>query len=134
MSEHVSSCELSVRVRYAECDPMGILHHAKYLEFFEMARVELLRQSGFSYRELEEAGVFFVVFKMNVKYHSPSRFDDELLVATSIERMTRARIDHVYRVTREGLLVCEATSTLACVDANGKIIPIPDAIFVPTPA
>jgi len=133
MSELVRSYPLSVRVRYAECDPMGILHHAKYLEFFEMGRVELLRASGFSYRELEDRGVFFVVFKLNVKYHLPSRFDDELLITTSIERMTRARIDHAYRVTRDGQLACEAASTLACVDGNGKIIPIPDEIFVPIP-
>jgi acyl-CoA thioester hydrolase len=134
MTNQSTSGEISVRIRYAECDPMGILHHAKYLEFFEMGRVELLRQSGFSYRTLEEQGVFFVVFKVNVKYHAPSRFDDELRVETSIERMTRARIDHNYRVMRDGKLVCEGTSTLACVDGNGKIIPIPDEIFVPIPS
>ncbi|GMV96130.1 MAG: thioesterase, partial [Phycisphaerae bacterium] len=59
MSIRSTSCELEIRVRYAECDPMGFLHHSKYLEYFEMGRTELLRQSGIRYRTLESRGILF---------------------------------------------------------------------------
>jgi acyl-CoA thioester hydrolase len=123
------STDIEIRVRYAECDPMGYLHHAKYFEYFEMGRTELLRRLGFRYRDLEEGGFLFVVVKAACSYRRPARYDDELTLHVEITRQTRARIDHAYRLYRDGLLLCEAETTLACVDRDGRIIPIPDELM-----
>jgi len=124
-----TSCELHLRVRYAESDPMGYLHHAKYFEYFEMGRTELLRLAGFRYRDLEAQGVLFAVAKLECRFRAPAHYDDELVLHTTIERMTRARIDHAYEIRRDGQLLCEAKSTLACIDRSGRLIPIPDELF-----
>jgi acyl-CoA thioester hydrolase len=122
------SCEIEIRVRYAECDPMGYLHHSKFFEYFEMARTELLRRSGVAYRDLEARGVLFVVAKIACRFRKPARYDDLLRLHVEIARQTRARIDHVYRLYRDDTLLCEAESTLACVDRNGHVIAIPDEL------
>lgn len=134
MSQHISSCELEIRVRYAECDPMGLLHHSKYFEYFEMGRTELLRAAGFRYRDLEEKGVLFVVAKTACTFKRPARYDDVLKLIVRIVRQTRARIDHEYTLLRDGVLLCEATTTLACVDRTGRPIPIPEEIVAPPDA
>ncbi len=133
MSAYPPEIDIDVRVRYAECDPMGFLHHAKYFEYFEMARTELLRQMGTRYRDLEERDVLFVVVKLEVRYRKPARYDDELTIKVAVARQTRARIDHRYEVYREGMLLCEASSVLACIDRTGKPIPIPDDLRVDPP-
>jgi len=123
------SCELTLRVRYAESDPMGFLHHSKFFEYFEMGRTELLRQAGFVYRDVEAAGVLFAVAKVECRFRSPARYDDVLTLTTRIERITRSRIDHAYTLHRGETLICEAASTLACIDREGRLIPIPDEIY-----
>jgi acyl-CoA thioester hydrolase len=128
MARHPTCCEIKIRVRYAECDPMGVLHHSRYFEYFEMARTELLRQAGVRYRDLEERGVLFVVAKVECRFRRPARYDDELVLKVEITRMTKARIDHRYELYRDGVLLCEAATVLACVDREGRIIPIPDEI------
>lgn len=122
-------CEISLRVRYAESDPMGYLHHSKFFEFFEMGRTELLRAAGFRYRDLEDRGVLFAVARIECRFRSPARYDDELTLTTRIERMTRARIDHSYVLRRGTIIVAEATSTLACIDRSGRPQPIPDELY-----
>jgi acyl-CoA thioester hydrolase len=124
-----TSCDLNIRVRYAESDPMGYLHHAKYFEYFEMGRTELLRQVGFRYRDLEERGFFFVVAKMECRFLAPARYDDDLILTTRVDRMTRARIDHAYEVRRGDTIVCQAKTTLACVGRDGKLIQVPGEFF-----
>lgn len=126
---HPKSCEIEVRVRYAECDPMGYLHHSKYFEYFEMGRTELLRLAGIRYRDLEARGVLFPVAKLECRFRRPAHYDDVLRVVTRITRQTRARIDHEYKLYRDGTLICEATSTLACVNREGQLIPIPDELM-----
>jgi acyl-CoA thioester hydrolase len=119
---------VEIRVRYAEVDRMGVLHHSRYWVFFEMGRTELLRQAGMAYRDLEEAGVFFVVAKCSAAFHAPARYDELLVLATRIERMGAARIDHAYELKRksDGTLLATAQTTIACVDRAGNIIPIPE--------
>jgi len=131
MDEHQLSCDLQIRVRYAECDPWGNVHHGRYFEYFESGRVELLRRLGLSYRECEERGVFFVVNKIECRFRAPARFDDELTLTTTLVRATRARIDHAYQPKREGRILTEATISLACVNREGQVQPIPD--WFPTP-
>lgn len=124
MTEHT----ILVRVRYPEVDPMGYLHHSRYLQYFEMGRVELLRQMGHTYADLERQGVFFVVVKVEVRYKAPARYDEELALTTKIVKQTAVRIDHAYELKRGETLLAEATTTIACVDRAGELQPIPDAL------
>lgn len=121
------TCE--IRVRYAETDAMGLLHHAKYWEYFEIVRTDLLRANGFRYRDLEAEGVFFVVHKAACKYIQPIRYDDLVAVTATVQRITRTRVDHVYEMTRDGTRLCEASSTLACVGRDGRPILMPDHLW-----
>ncbi|HRX85298.1 MAG TPA: thioesterase family protein [Phycisphaerae bacterium] len=125
--------EVQVRVRYAECDPMGLLHHAKYFEYLELSRTELLRASGVSYRELEARGVFFVVAKLEIRYKAPIRYDDVVIIHTRVERITRTRVDHSYRMLVNGVVCTEASSTLACVDTSGRPILMPENLWPDDP-
>ena len=125
------SGEITIRVRYAETDRMGLLHHANYLVYFEQARTELLRDLGLAYRDLEDQGYLLVLTKVEVKYRRPARYDDVLTVRTTVARTTAVRIDHRYEVLRDGLLVAEGTSTLACVDRDGRPQALPDALRLP---
>ncbi|QDT51247.1 Acyl-CoA thioester hydrolase YbgC [Symmachiella dynata] len=118
--------EIQVRVRYSETDAMGYLHHANYLNFFEMGRTELLRASGGNYRSVEEQGLFIVVVKMEVRYRAPARYDDMLTVKTQLIRSSPAKLIHNYQVFRDDVLLCEAETLLGCVDAEGKIQRMPD--------
>ena len=123
------SCDIEVRVRYAEVDQMGALHHSRYWVYFEMGRTELLRSQGVAYADLEREGVFFVVAKCAASFKAPARYDDVLRLHTWITRTGAARIDHAYELKRaDGVLVATAETTLACVDRQGQIIAIPDFI------
>src|SRR5437868_312177 len=90
--------EIQIRVRYAETDRMGLLHHANYLVYFEQARTELLREGGGNYKALEDAGYFLVIVKAEVKYKSPAHYDDVLTVRTTLTRATPVRLEHKYEV------------------------------------
>ncbi len=88
--------------------------------------VALTREIG---GRLEAKGILFAVFKIECRYKSPAYYDDELTLTTRIDRMSRARIDHSYVLRRGETVLCEASSTLACIDRSGKLIPIPDELF-----
>lgn len=117
---------IPVRVRYVECDPMGYAHHSVWPVWFEMARTELLRESGTAYADLERAGVFIVVAKLDVRFHRPARYDDRLEVTARLRRSAGARIEHRYEVHREGVRLVTGSTTLACVDRDGRAQPVPD--------
>ncbi len=108
---------------------MGYLHHAKYWEYFEHVRTELLRKNGFCYRDLEEQGVLFVVYKAACKYLLPVHYDDLVAVTATVLRTTRTRVDHAYLVQREGQAMCEASTTLACVGRDGRLRLMPEALW-----
>jgi acyl-CoA thioester hydrolase len=122
----MTSAETQIRVRYAETDRMGLLHHANYLVYFEQARTELLRAAGATYKDMEDGGYLLVLTKVEVRYRRPARYDDVLTVRTHVERITAVRIDHRYEVLRDGLLLAEGSSTLACVDREGVPQALPD--------
>ena len=115
-----------IRVRYAETDRMGLLHHANYLVYFEQARTELLRSLGATYKDLEDQGFLLVLTRAEVKYRSPARYDDVLTVRTTVTRTTAVRIEHKYEVIRDGTLIAEGETTLASVDRTGRIQALPD--------
>lgn len=117
--------EIEIRVRYQDADPMGLLHHANYFTYFEMGRTELLRASGGNYRRMEEDGIFAVVVKAQCSYHKPARYDDVLKIRTVVKRITPAKIEHEYYVTRDGQRLATAQISLALVDRQGQVIQVP---------
>ncbi len=130
MAATPQSCDIEIRVRYAEVDQMGAVHHSRYWVYFEMGRTELLRQRGVAYADLERQGALFVVAGCAARFKAPARYDDRLALTTRITRVGAARIDHAYELKRvaDGILLCTAETTLACVDRDGRIIPIPPSV------
>ena len=122
---------MEIRVRYHETDGQGRVHHAQYLNFFERGRVEMMRDSGLSYRELEEGGLMLVVSKMEIEYFLPAQFDDLLVLTTEVTRAKGARIHHHYRITREESLLVRGSSEIACIDRSGQVRRLPDFLTLP---
>ena len=129
-TQPIAAIDIEIRVRYAEVDKMGVLHHSRYWVYFEMGRTELLRQAGFAYADLEASGVFFVVAKCSARFLAPAKYDDILVLTTRIVKVGQARLDHEYELKRQadGLLLATAQTTLACVDSSGQVTAMPDAI------
>jgi len=129
MAAPAQSCQIDIRVRYAETDAMGYLHHAQYLVYFEQGRTELLRQIGVRYRDLEEQGIFYVVARLECRYRAPARYDDVLTLITATERLTPVRVDHGYKLTRDGHLLTEGRTTLVSVGRDGRPLALPEALY-----
>jgi len=130
MSSPVASCDIEIRVRYAEVDRMGVVHHSRFWVYFEMGRTELLRAQGVDYREVEDAGVCLMVARGAVRFHAPARYDDVLVLTTRLAKMGQVKIDHAYELKRksDGALIATAETTLASVDHDGQIVPIPASV------
>lgn len=120
---------IDIEVRYYETDGQGIVHHANYFQYFELARVQMLKAAGYNYADLEREGYLLVVHKIGCKFHLPARFGDTLTINTTVERATAARIDHSYKVYRDQVLLAEAESTLACVTREGQVQRMPSMLF-----
>ncbi|MDZ4851378.1 MAG: thioesterase family protein [Pirellulaceae bacterium] len=118
---------LTIRVRYHEVDGQGRVHHAQYLNYFERGRVEMLRDWGHSYKDLEATGLMLVVRRMEIEYVIPAEFDDELIIETTVLKSRGARIEHRYQVTRSSdqQLIVTAKSEIACVDRSGAVRRLP---------
>lgn len=123
--------EIEIEVRYYETDAQGVVHHANYFKYFELARVQMLRAAGYAYAELERQGIFLVVHSIGCRYLQAARFGDVLRIVTTVERVTSARIDHSYQVYREETLIAEGQSTLACIDSQGQIQRVPEFLRLP---
>jgi acyl-CoA thioester hydrolase len=116
---------ISIRVRYQETDGQGRVHHANYINFFEVGRIELLRAAGYSYRELEAAGVYLVVSEISCEYYGPARYDDCLELKTLVVQSRGTRIEHRYEVSAEGRPIASGRSVVASVDQAGKVCRLP---------
>lgn len=123
--------EIPIRVRYAETDRMGLLHHANYLVYFEQGRTELLRQLGRTYKDVEDQGFYLVLAKIEVRYRQPARYDDLLTLRTTVTRRTPVRIEHEYQLLRGRDVLAEGSSTLACVDREGNLQAMPEWLMEP---
>ena len=123
----VQNHTIEIVPRYAETDKAGVVHHSVYPVWFEMGRTELLRANGIAYKELEEAGIAFVVAQMSIKYRRPAMYDEKLQLETKCSAVTAGKVEHNYRLTRinDGLLLAEGSTVLACVDAGGKVRRVP---------
>jgi len=121
---------ITVVPRYCETDQAGVVHHTVYPVWFEMGRTEWLRASGMAYRDLEKDGVFFVVVQLTVKYHRPAYYDEPLELTTTCTKVSTARVEHTYRLTRRptGLLLAEGATVLACLDADGRPRRVPEGL------
>ena len=125
-NEPSSETSVEFRVRYAECDPMRVAHHAVYPVWMEMARrTERLREHGVAYRDLEERGIFFVVARMSLRYRRPARYDDLLRILVRTLPTAGVKVEHEYEIYRGEELIATAATTLVCVDRDGKLQPIP---------
>jgi len=114
--------EARVRVRYAETDQMGVVYHSNYLIWFEVGRVEFIRQMGLDYKQMEEDGYGISVVDVHARYRAPARYDDELVIETRLLAARRAVIKFGYRVLRlgDGVLLCEGETMHVCVGKNMK--------------
>ncbi|MFQ5804911.1 MAG: acyl-CoA thioesterase [Phycisphaerae bacterium] len=129
MAKPISSCDVRIRVRYAETDAMGYLHHAQYFVYFEIGRTELLRLNGLRYRDMEQRGLFYVVAKLDCRFRAPARYDDLLTLTTSTTKLSPLRVDHHYELKRDGHVLTEASSTLVLVDRDGKPTTLPSELY-----
>ena len=125
-------CEARLRVRYAETDQMGVVYHANYLVWFEVGRVELMRSLGLEYKRLEEEfGCLIAVVEVGARYRASARYDDEILVRTSIVAFRGSLIKMGYEVVRatDGQLLCTGETTHIVVgrDMVRKALPAPYA-------
>ena len=126
------SGSIEIRVRYAECDPMGVAHHSAYAPWFEMGRTELLRTTGGNYRDLESAGILLAVVKLAIRYKKPARYDDVLSLTTRIANLGHVKIEHEYELHRGEELLATAETTLACIDREGRAQPLPESLTTPS--
>lgn len=117
--------EIQIRVRYQETDGQGRVHHTNYINYFEVARVEMLRSSGKSYRELESEGILLVVSKVSCNYYRGALDDDLLTIKTTVVRAKGARIQHHYEIYANGELVAEGDTVVAAIDPTGKVVRLP---------
>lgn len=109
--------ETTIRTRYAETDQMGYVYYGNYASFYEVARTEMLRSTGITYRELEEMGVMLPVTDLTCKYMQPARYDDLITVKTYIRERPNVRIKFEYEVFNEdGLLLNTGSTQLVFVD------------------
>ena len=120
---------MEIRVRYAETDAMGYLHHANYLVYFELGRTELLRRNGLRYRDMEARGLFYVVARIECRFRAPAHYDDLLTLTTRTTAVWRVRVDHDYELKRDGRLLAEGSSTLVLVGRDGRPTPLPDDLY-----
>jgi acyl-CoA thioester hydrolase len=127
-NSHPVICESRLRVRYAETDQMGVVHHANHLIWFEVGRVELLRQLGFSYRDMEEQDKCFIaVVDARCRYKAPAHYDDEIIVRTQLKGVRESVIHFGYELLRAGdnTLLAEGETTHIVTDAAMKMTPLP---------
>lgn len=128
-NNHHAWNETRVRVRYAETDQMGVVYHSNHLIWFEVGRVELLRQLGFSYRDMErEDDRFIAVAEAKCRYRAPVYYDDEVVIRTRLKHVRESVVVFSYELLRanSGTLLAEGETTHIVTDANMKIAALPE--------
>lgn len=122
--------ETTLRVRYAETDRMGVVYYANYLVWFEVARADLLRTLGWTYREMEESGVGLPVIEARCEYRAPARYDDEIVILTEGWLRSPVRMEFRYRISRkaDGVVSAEGMTMHAAVGNDGRPCRLPARI------
>jgi len=123
----VATSVSTVRVRYAETDQMRVVYHANYLIWFEVARTDLLRSLGWSYREMEGAGVSLPVIEVHAEYRQPARYDDELEIEAHGRLLSPVRMEFQYtvRLRTDQTVVATGYSRHAAVGPSGRPCRLP---------
>jgi acyl-CoA thioester hydrolase len=124
------TCDVDLRVRYAETDQMGVVYHANYLAWCEVGRTELIRRRGRSYAEIERLGVGLAVSDASLRYHAPARYDDLIRVTTTLTdvRSRSMTFDYLIVNADRGTKLVTASTTLIGLDQDGRIARLPDAL------
>jgi acyl-CoA thioester hydrolase len=120
--------ETRFRVRYAETDQMGVVYHSNFVIWFEVGRVEMMRQLGFTYREMEEHdGTHIAVVDVRCRYKAPARYDDMVTVRTRLLNVRDSLLHFGYEIVRqdEGTVLAEGETVHIVVDSEFKRIPLP---------
>jgi acyl-CoA thioester hydrolase len=128
-NNHPVISESRLRVRYAETDQMGVVYHSNHFVWFEVGRMELLRQLGFSYRDMERNdNCHLAVVEARCRYRAPAAYDDEILVRTQIKGVRESVVHFGYELQRvsDGLLIAEGETTHIAIDADKKITTFPE--------
>jgi acyl-CoA thioester hydrolase len=128
-TQHRNVCETRIRVRYAETDQMGVVYHANHFIWFEVGRVELLRQLGFNYRDMESVDhCFIAVADARCRYKAPVHYDDEVVVRTYLKHVREKVIHFGYelRNSKDGRLLAEGETTHIVADARMKPRKLPE--------
>jgi len=122
--------EIKIRVRYAETDRMGYAYYGNYATYFEVARVETMRELGISYRQLEDDGIILPVAELNIKYKKPAYYDDEIRIRVKIQEMPKIRFGFNYETYNDkGELLNTAYTELVFVNKlTGRPMKIPEHI------
>jgi acyl-CoA thioester hydrolase len=123
--------EFKVRVRYAETDQMGVVYHGNYAQYFEMGRVEWLRNLGLSYSFLEKNGIMLPVVSLTINYKKPARYDDLITVRTILKKQESVKIEFDYEIYNgRGELLTTGNSVLVFVDMKtGRPVAPPDYVI-----
>ena len=118
---------IQFRVRYAETDQMGYVHHSNYAQYFEMGRIEWLRKLGISYKDMEESGILLPVRELNIQFLKPAKYDDELTLVTTLIKKPSVKVEFKFEIfNSEKICISTATIKLVFVDKkNGKPIKPP---------
>lgn len=121
----------SIRVRYGETDPMKYVYYGNYAEYFEVARVELFRELGMSYDEIEKKGIYLPVSEYKIKYLKPGLYDQLLEIHTYVKKIPGVKIEFDYEIYNEDKIkITEASTTLFFLDAEtNKIVRCPDFLL-----
>jgi acyl-CoA thioester hydrolase len=131
MTSTVSSVsETRVRVNYSETDQMGVVYHARYLVWLDVARCEHLRLSGMSYRELEQAGLRLAVSELAIRYRQPARYDDLIRIRCWIREVASRRVDFGYAVehAEDQRLLATASTRLIALDVEMALARLPERV------
>jgi acyl-CoA thioester hydrolase len=126
--QELGVAEARVRVRYAETDQMGVVYHANYLVWFEIGRIEFIRQIGLDYRSMEDQGFMIAVVEATARYKMPARYDDELVIRTSLAGVRGSIVRFRYQVVREAddVLLCEGETVHVVVGRDMKRRSLPE--------
>jgi len=128
--EQMQESEVRTRVRYGETDQMGVVYHANYFLYFEMGRTEYMRERGYAYADLERQGIYLAVVEAVCRYKAGARYDDVIVIHTTVQNITNVTITFQYQVFREkgNILLAEGGTTLACVNGENRPRRIPPEI------
>ncbi len=122
--------ETLVRVNYSETDQMGVVYHARYLVWLDVARTEHLRRCGMSYRELEDSGLRLAVSEVAVRYRQPARYDDPVRIRCWVRDVASRRVDFGYAIehAEDGRLLATASTSLLALDSSLALTRLPEGV------